>query len=67
LSRKIYKKSQNSLQRRVEALKMLLSLERSTTKAKSFSEWENPPEVIAEDVEFKEYWSDPILKLSNGH
>ena len=67
LSRKIYKKSQNSLQRRVEALKMLLSLERSTTKAKSFSEWKNPPEVIAEDVEFKEYWSDPILKLSNGH
>lgn len=59
LSRKIYEKGQNPLRRRVEALKTLLSLERSTTKAKPFLEWENPPEVIVEDVEFKEYWCDP--------
>jgi hypothetical protein len=58
LSRKIYKKGQNPLQRRVEALNMLLSLERSTTKAKPFCEWKNPPEVVSEDCEFKEYWND---------
>lgn len=53
LSRKIYKNTcKNPLKRRVKALKMLLNLERSTTKAKPFSEWENPPEVIAEDEEF---------------
>jgi len=66
LSRKIYKKGQNPLQRRVEALKMLLSLESSTTKAKPFCEWENPPEVVAEDEEFSREFIipyDPILKF----
>ena len=58
LSRKIYNKNSLSLKRRVEALKILLSLDRSTTKAKPFCEWENAPEVVIEDVEFKEYWSD---------
>ena len=71
LSRKIYKKGQNPLKRRVEALKMLLSLERSTTKAKPFCEWENPPEVVAEDLEFSREFVvsyDPILQnKSNGH
>jgi predicted GIY-YIG superfamily endonuclease len=52
LSRKIYKNGQNPLQRRVEALKLLLSLEKSTIKAKPFCEWENPPEVVSEDSEF---------------
>ena len=52
LSRKIYKKGQNPLQRRAEALKILLSLDRSTTKAKPFCEWENAPEVVSEDEEF---------------
>ena len=58
LSRKIYNKNSLSLKRRVEALKILLSLDRSTTKAKPFCEWKNAPEVVIEDVEFKEYWSD---------
>lgn len=59
LSRKIYKNSkQNPLHRRVEALNLLLSLESSTTKAKPFFEWENPPEVVAEDEEFCEYWTN---------
>ena len=61
LSRKIYNKKQNPLFRRVEALKLLLSLERSTTKAKPFFEWENPPEVVAEDEEFSK------LFLSDGY
>jgi predicted GIY-YIG superfamily endonuclease len=62
LSRKIYTNSrQNPLKRRVEALKLLLNLERSTTKAKPFCEWENLPEVVADDGEFSELFS------SDGH
>lgn len=37
------------LQRRMEALKELLSLERSTSKAKAYSEWESQPVVHIED------------------
>ncbi len=62
LSRKIYTNSrQNPLKRRVEALKLLLNLESSTTKAKPFCEWENLPEVVADDGEFSELFS------SDGH
>jgi len=61
LSRKIYNTKENPLCRRVKALKMLLSLEKSTTKAKPFCEWENLPEVISEDEEFRK------LFLSDGH
>lgn len=60
LSRKIYNK-QHPLKRRSDALKMLLNLERSTTKAIPFSEWEMMPEVVCEDGEFRE------LFLSDGH
>ena len=36
------------LERRMTALKQLLALERSTTKATPFSEWTSPPEVHLE-------------------
>jgi structure-specific endonuclease subunit SLX1 len=39
------------LERRMKALKELLSLERSTSKAKSFKEWETLPEVHLETEE----------------
>jgi len=61
LSRKIYNNKQKPLEKRVNALKMLLNLEQSTTKAIAFSEWENPPEVICEDAEFRK------LFLSDGY
>jgi structure-specific endonuclease subunit SLX1 len=41
------------LERRMNALKQLLELERPTTKAKAYSEWETPPEVIWGDDEAK--------------
>jgi predicted GIY-YIG superfamily endonuclease len=45
------------LERRVNALKQLLSLERPTTKAKAYSEWESPPQVILEDDEARELYN----------
>jgi hypothetical protein len=39
------------LDRRIAALKQLLSLERPTTKAKAYSEWPSPPIVNMEDEE----------------
>ena len=39
------------LERRLQALHMLLNLERSTTKAKAYIEWPEPPEVVLEDDE----------------
>lgn len=47
LSRK-YPISMNPLKRRLTALKELLSLEKSTTKAKLYTEWEIPPKIIFE-------------------
>lgn len=44
------------LQRRMEALKELLSLERPTTKAKAYSEWDSPPVVHIEDDDVSKYW-----------
>ena len=44
------------LERRMKALKDLLALERPTTKAKAYSEWENPPEVNIEIEEAKQYY-----------
>ena len=46
----------NPLERRINALKILLELPRSTSKAKLFSEWENPPEVHIETDEAKIYY-----------
>ena len=43
------------LRRRFIALKELLELERPTTKAKAYSEWQNPPKVVFEDDEARQY------------
>lgn len=44
------------LERRMIALKQLLNLERPTTKAKSYSEWTEPPNVVLEDEEARKYY-----------
>lgn len=44
------------LQRRMEALRMLLDLDRSTSKAKPYTDWENPPVVHIEDDDAKDFW-----------
>jgi structure-specific endonuclease subunit SLX1 len=47
LSRKLPLKM-NPLERRIKALKELLNLERSTSKAIAYTEWPTPPEVHCE-------------------
>jgi hypothetical protein len=59
LTRKI--KNLSPIERRMIALKQLLELDRPTTKAKAYSEWENPPKVILEDEEARKYY-----KLENN-
>ena len=44
------------LERRMKALKQLLSLESSTSKAVPFSEWEKKPEVHLEIDDAKKYY-----------
>ena len=44
------------LERRLQALHMLLNLERSTTKAKAYIEWPVPPEVVLEDDEARKLY-----------
>ena len=44
------------LERRLQALHMLLNLERSTSKAKAYIEWPVPPEVILEDDEARKLY-----------
>ena len=44
------------LERRIQALKQLLALDRPTSKAKLYSEWEQPPKVILEDDEAGQYY-----------
>lgn len=56
ISRKIYKKGL-PIKNRMEALKILLNLERSTTKAIPFNEWSIPPEVVLEDQDARLYYS----------
>jgi predicted GIY-YIG superfamily endonuclease len=48
--------SVNPLHRRIVALKQLISLERSTSKAIKFSEWPEPPKIILEDNEARKYY-----------
>lgn len=55
LTRKI-SSAKNPLERRMIALKQLLALERPTSKAKAYSEWSQPPQVILEDEELKQYY-----------
>lgn len=52
LSRKLPAKMK-PLERRMNALKQLLALERPTTKAKAYSEWVLKPEIIWGDDEAK--------------
>jgi len=46
------------LERRMLALKQLLALERPTTKAKAYIEWETDPIVVLEDEEAKEIFNN---------
>jgi predicted GIY-YIG superfamily endonuclease len=55
LSRK-YPLKMNPLERRIKALKDLLALERSTSKAIPYSEWLSPPEIHFEMDEAKKYY-----------
>ena len=48
LSRKISDSKMLPLERRVIALQELLSLERPTSKAVAYTEWETPPKVVVE-------------------
>ena len=53
----------NPLERRMLALKQLLALERPTTKAKAYSEWLQPPLVVLEDEEARNYYESNNLDL----
>ena len=60
LSRQLQLKNKlKPLERRMIALQQLLSLERPTTKAKAYSEWEKPPNVIIEYDEAQMYFTHP--------
>lgn len=56
ISRK-YPAKMYPLERRVAALKELLSLERPTSKAKAYSEWPSPPEVHCETDESVKFYN----------
>lgn len=58
ISRKITKKNIKPLNRRIIALKQLLKLERPTSKAKAYSEWNEPPIVNIEDDETRTYYEN---------
>ena len=45
------------LARRIMALKMLLALERPTSKAKAYSEWASQPTVVLEDEEAEQLFN----------
>lgn len=47
ISRK-YPKNMNPLERRIYALRDLIALERPTTKAKAYIDWEKPPNVVVQ-------------------
>jgi predicted GIY-YIG superfamily endonuclease len=56
ISRK-YPAKMYPLERRMKALKELLSLERPTSKAKAYSEWPSPPEVHCEMDEATKFYN----------
>jgi len=64
LSRKIQSTVKEPLERRMKALKFLLDLERSTSKAKAYSEWPNPPIVVIENNELQTIY-DRVFSLSS--
>tara|TARA_Y100000389_G_C17449844_1_gene514024 strand:- start:511 stop:918 length:408 start_codon:yes stop_codon:yes gene_type:complete len=45
------------LKRRMMALKQLLDLKQSTTKAKPYSEWSTPPKIVFEIEKASEYYN----------
>jgi predicted GIY-YIG superfamily endonuclease len=47
----------NPLERRMRALKELLSLERPTSKAIAYTEWPSPPQVHIEIEDAKKYYT----------
>jgi structure-specific endonuclease subunit SLX1 len=57
ISRKISNNKMKPLEKRMLALKQLINLERPTSKAKAYSEWLQPPEVIIEDDEARNYFN----------
>ena len=56
ISRK-YPAKMYPLERRMKALKELLSLERPTSKARAYSEWPSPPEVHCETDEATKFYN----------
>lgn len=48
--------SVNPLHRRMIALNQLLKLERPTSKAKAYTEWDQLPKVVLEDDEARKYY-----------
>lgn len=64
LSRKLSIKL-DPLERRMIALKMLLDLPQSTSKAKPYSEWSTPPEVHLETDDSKIYYEKLFTPLKN--
>lgn len=64
ISRK-YPMRMNPLERRVQALRDLLALERPTTKAIPYSEWPTPPRLVIETnrVLFVRMGLDPVYPL----
>jgi structure-specific endonuclease subunit SLX1 len=59
LTRKITKNNLNMkpIERRINALKELISLDKPTTNAKCYKEWQNPLEIVIEDEEAKMYYN----------
>ena len=49
------------LERRMMALHQLLSLERPTSKAVAYTEWESPPQIILETDEAKNYYDKLVV------
>ena len=62
LSRQIKDKKLKPLEKRMKSLKMLLELERPTTKALAYSEWPSPPNVVLEDEEARQYYNLTVAK-----
>ena len=55
------------LERRILALKMLLSLPQSTSKAKPYSEWPTPPEVHIETDEADIYYKKLFKETTENY
>ena len=54
----------NPVERRLTSLKQLLSLERPTTKALAYNEWEFPPEIVWED-EYKQIFYEQLYTIED--